>query len=47
MYDSTLEISACHLCSVTEIVPKSLFLRVRSTPIQYGFGARAKLSDNV
>ena len=39
---STLEISAWHLCSITEIVPKSLFLRVHSSPIQYGFGARAK-----
>ena len=39
---STLEISAWHLCSITEIVPKSLFLQVNSSSIQYGLKKKKK-----
>ena len=38
----TLEISAAQLRSVTEIAPKSPFLRVNRSPIRYGFCASAK-----
>ena len=39
---STLEIGAVQLRSVTEIAPKSPFLRVNRSSIRYGFRAGAK-----
>ena len=42
MWLFTLEISAAQLRSVTEIAPKSPFLRVNRSPIRYGFCASAK-----
>ena len=43
VWQSTSEIGAAQLRSVTEIAPKSPFLRVNRSPIRYGFhiGARA------
>ena len=42
MLRSALEICAAQLRSVTEIAPKSPFLCVNRSPIQYGFRAGAK-----
>ena len=42
MWLSTLEIGAAQLRSVTEIAPKSPFLRVNRSPILYSFRAGAK-----
>ena len=42
MWPSTLEISAAHLRSVTEIAPKSPFLCVNRSPVGYGFRADAQ-----
>ena len=42
MLRTTLEISVTQLRPVTEIAPKSPFLCVNRSPIQYGFPAGAK-----
>ena len=42
IWSSTFEIGATQLRSVTEIAPKSPFLRVNGNPIRYAFRAGAK-----